>query len=219
MEAVRIGEHKLKLSLSVAEAEKYGISGGSDCKDTSIVRRNVWQALDEAKAISGFDPSGDKLLIQFYKLPSGGLEIFVTKLGVLSEASARLVSASKRITLIEKRKTAYLLLNETDEMQSFVNSPKFYKNVNNYLQIPNKNASLQQENSIDQTKEGHISPATFYRDKNGAEYLVLEELGLDSPEPEYLSILEFATRLPDLAADFIEEHFEKIAACGEPLPK
>ena len=134
MEAVRIGEHKLKLSLSVAEAEKYGISGGSDCKDTSIVRRNVWQALDEAKAISGFDPSGDKLLIQFYKLPSGGLEIFVTKLGVLSEASARLVSASKRITLIEKRKTAYLLLKETDEMQSLVNSPKFYKNVNNYLQ-------------------------------------------------------------------------------------
>ena len=217
MEAVRIGEHKLKLSLSVAEAEKYGISAGADCKDTAIVRRSVWQALDEAKAISGFDPSGDKLLIQFYKNPSGGCEIFVTKLGVLSEASARLVCASNRITIIEKRKTAYFLLEGIKNLPSSIKSAFLGENANNYLQIYDKTAGC--DTQKEKSSNDNTAPSiNLFRGNDGAEYLVCEELGRESPEAEHLSILEYATRLPDSAAKYIEEHFERIHIAKAILP-
>lgn len=183
MEAIRIGEHKLKLSLSAEESRKYGISETAECKDTATVRKNVWQILEAAKGISGFEPSGEKLLIQFYPMKNRGCEIFVTKLGVLSEAGARLVSSSERIAIIEKRKAAYALLGKEVEraLADLLNS---------------------------QCKNAEKSAA--YRSEKGDTFIVTEELSRESPEPELLGILEFATRLPESAVNYIEEHFEKI---------
>lgn len=210
MEAVRIGEHKLKLYLSAEESEKYGISGSAECKDTAIVRRNVWQALDKAKELCGFDPDGDKLLIQFYKCPDSGCEIFITKLGVLTEASARLVSASSRITIVEKRKTAYSLLSKFTSIIDVLKIANLGKDANNNLQ---NSGNFQQNQKNTSSKEEVEAPCLIpdiYKSKDGEHYLVFDEFGRESPEPEYLPLLEFATRLPDSAAKYIEEHFERI---------
>lgn len=182
MEAVRIGDHKLKLSLSAEESRKYGIDGSADCRDTASVRKNVWQVLDAAKGITGFEPSGDKLLVQFYPMREGGCEIFVTKLGVLSESSARLVSSSGRISIISRRRSAYALL-------------------------PNVNSKMPWQ-LIKRAVEQNLK-ADIYLSDNGGIFIVCEELSNDSPEPELVSILEYAVRLPSSSVGYITEHCKK----------
>ncbi len=101
MEFLRIGDSKIKIVLNRTELERYGISTSEDgCNSGN--RRAVWEILEEAKSSVGFDPEGDKILVQFYPMKDGGCEIFVTKLGILAESSARSVIRSERVTLLSK---------------------------------------------------------------------------------------------------------------------
>ena len=102
MEVLLIGEAKMKIVLTSEEAKGYRLDLSDPAKDTQRSRRALWSVLDDARKSVSFDPSGDKVLVQLYPMKSGGCEIFVTKLGILSEASARLVSDSDRVTLLSK---------------------------------------------------------------------------------------------------------------------
>ena len=107
MEFLRIGENKIKIILTSRELSEYGITPGDDgC--ASATRQSVWRVLDRARAECGFDGSGDKLLIQFYPDRTGGCEMFVTKLGILSQGCARTVARSERVELISRRERSYL---------------------------------------------------------------------------------------------------------------
>ncbi len=184
MEAIRIGEHKMKLTLNSEETEKYGLCAVEECRDTAIVRRNIWNILDDAKKRSGFDPTGDKMLIQFYPMGDRGCEIFVTRLGILSDASARLVSVSDRITLISKRRVCYALAAEQ--------------------------ALRQTARAIEACSGGVLPVSDLYCSENGSLYLVVEELGRGDGNPEFSPILEFARRLPVGAEAFVSEHFQLV---------
>ncbi len=107
MEFLRIGDSKIKIVLNADEPKKYGITVGDDgCSSSN--RRAVWEILELARAQVDFDPDGDKILVQFYPLPSGGCEIFVTKLGILAPSSARSVARSERVTLISRMRKYFL---------------------------------------------------------------------------------------------------------------
>ena len=90
MEFLLIGESKIKIVLNRKEAERYHLDTSTPDVSGPGARRIFWSILEEAKREVGFDPAGDKVLIQLYPLKGGGCEIFVTKLGILSESSARL---------------------------------------------------------------------------------------------------------------------------------
>ena len=87
MEFLLIGESKIKIVLSSAEAKKQGLDTTSADVSGPLARRVLWRILDMAKTEVGFDPKGDKVLIQLYPLANGGCELFVTKLGFCPYAS------------------------------------------------------------------------------------------------------------------------------------
>lgn len=78
MELLRIGEKKLKVTLSDEDMEKYRLDGETIDYDTTETRSAFWQILNEAKRQTGFDAGGAKLFVQVYASRTGGCEMFVT---------------------------------------------------------------------------------------------------------------------------------------------
>ena len=107
MEFLPIGDTKLKIVLTAADMRDYKIEVTSGELRSDSGRRGLWHILDRAKDKVGFDPRGDKVLIQFYPMSGGGCEIFVTKLGILPISSANIVSKSERVTMLSRKRNFY----------------------------------------------------------------------------------------------------------------
>ena len=102
-----VGESKIKIVLSEEERQSYSLDTSAPDISGPSARRSFWSILDMAKREVGFDPAGDKVLIQLYPIKNGGCEIFVTKLGILPESSAKIVSKSDKVAMLSKKKTLY----------------------------------------------------------------------------------------------------------------
>ena len=107
LEYLVINESKLKIIMTREDTALYGFSASTADYDSPDVRRIFWRILDDAGDAVGFDPKGDKVLIQFYPSRDGGCEIFVTKLGALSSSAARLVTKSENVTMLSRATTLY----------------------------------------------------------------------------------------------------------------
>ena len=188
MEVVRIGEHKMKIVLDKSECAKYGVCINEEYKDTATVRRSLWALLEEAKKHSGLDASGDKLLIQFYPIKGRGCEIFVTRLGILTESSRGLVTSSERVTVISRTRACYAIL----EADSF-------EKLKEAVAIITENAPPN---------------ADLYRSDSGELYIAVDELGRGDGTPELSPLSEFAHRLPRDFEKYAEEHFELLIKDG-----
>ena len=78
MELLRIGDRKLKVTLSDEDMEKYRLDKDTLDYDTTETRSAFWQILDEAKRQTGFDAGGGRLFVQIYPSRGGGCEMYVT---------------------------------------------------------------------------------------------------------------------------------------------
>ncbi len=85
MELIRISDSKLKITLSVADMEKYALCSDSMDYDNTETRRAFWEILDEAKQKTGFDAAKERVFVQVYPSRGGGCEMYVTKVGTLFE--------------------------------------------------------------------------------------------------------------------------------------
>ena len=70
MEFLLVGESKLKIVASEEEMIEYKLEDYSSNVSGAILRRSFLRVLDIAKSEVGFDPAGDKVLIQFYPIKS-----------------------------------------------------------------------------------------------------------------------------------------------------
>jgi len=188
MEVLTIGKSKMKILLSEAEAKKYGLKIEDECRDTAESRRILWQIFETAREKRGIDPSGDKLLVQFYPLKDGSLELFVTKLGLLPISSRRYVTDSDRVTVISRKKAYYLF--ECEESLSYT--------------LRSLKAGCGREG---------VSGAVY----RGAGGYVLELYEFGREDCEFPHIAEFAERLPSETGYFLGEYFEKICEANELL--
>ena len=179
MEFLLIGESKIKIVLSRDEAEKYGRDTTSADVSGPIARRVFWRILDMAKTEVGFDPAGDKVLIQLYPLNSGGCELFVTKLGILSESSARLVSKSDRIAMLSKKRSLYAF----DSIDDIVGAARAIKNA-----------------------VGRLSVKSDVYTEGERYYLSVDEYGKSGEPIEFPSVLEFGMELTAEISSYIFEH-------------
>lgn len=183
MEVLLIGEAKLKIVLTEDEVKKYKLDITEPMRDTARCRRGLWNILEAARGKVSFDPTGDKVLIQLYPT-KGGCEMFVTKLGILSPASAKLVSGSDRITLLYKRKRFYLF-EGADSLLSAVRAIKKHPS--------------------------EVLPrGDLYISGSGAYYLSVEEYGKHEGIPEFPSLTEFGDPLSSDMAYYVEEHFNRV---------
>ncbi len=170
----------MKIVLTKAETKKYRLDIPDPTADTQRARRAFWNVLDDARKTVSFDPSDDKVLVQFYPMKSGGCEIFVTKLGILSQASARLVSDSDRITLLSKRCGFYAFAREEDMRRAV-------RTIKNH-------------------PSGVIPKGDLYFLENIGYVLMIEEYGRGDEQAEFPSVLEFGKRLPADISCYISEH-------------
>ena len=166
MEFLLIGESKIKIVLNREEAERYKLDAAVPDISGPGARRSFWRILDMAKAEVGFDPAGDKILIQLYPLKSGGCEIFVTKLGILSEASARLVSRSDRIAMLSRKLSLYSF----DSLDDIISAARAVKKQSQDMKL--------------------ISDVYTEKDKY---FLAIEEYGKGGEPIEFPCILEFGS--------------------------
>ena len=81
MELLRIGDNKLKVTLSGEDMEHYRLDSESMDYDTTETRSAFWQILDEAKHKTGFDAGGGRIFVQIYSSRACGCEMYVTLVG------------------------------------------------------------------------------------------------------------------------------------------
>lgn len=183
MEFLLIGESKIKIVLSSEEAKKQGLDTTSADVSGPVARRIFWRILDMAKSAVGFDPKGDKVLIQLYPLASGGCELFVTKLGILSESSARLVSKSDRIAMLSKSRSLYIF----DDLNDIIGASRAVKSIT-----------------------GELSPKSDVYVDGEKYYLSIEEYGKGGEPIEFPCILEFGMGLTAELSSYIYEHADRL---------
>ena len=183
MEFLLIGESKIKIVLSSAEAKKQGLDTSSTDVSGPLARRVLWRILDMAKTEVGFDPRGDKVLIQLYPLANGGCELFVTKLGILSESSARLVSKSDRIAMLSKSRSLYRF----DDLSDIISASRAVKSI-----------------------IGDLSPKSDVYLDGDKYYLSIEEYGKGGEPVEFPCILEFGMGLTAELSSYIYEHADRL---------
>lgn len=78
MEFLRIGESKLKITLSKDELDIYGMDLASLDYASTETRRAFWAILDDAKHATGFDAASSKVCVQIYTSKCGGCEMYVS---------------------------------------------------------------------------------------------------------------------------------------------
>lgn len=78
MDYLRIGESKLKISLSKDELDLYGMDLSRLDYASTETRRAFWAILDDAKHATGFDAASTKVSVQIYTSKAGGCEMFVS---------------------------------------------------------------------------------------------------------------------------------------------
>jgi negative regulator of genetic competence, sporulation and motility len=83
MELIRIGDSKLKITLTSDDMTQYDLDCDTMDYDNSETRKAFWDILDHAKQITGFDAAGDRVFVQLYPSKKGGCEMYVTKLGLI----------------------------------------------------------------------------------------------------------------------------------------
>ena len=181
MKFLSIGDAKLKIVLTSEDVKEYRIDLSSCEVRSENGRRGLWQIIDKARASVGFDPDGDKILIQFYPLADGGCELFVTKLGILSDSSARIVSKSERVTMLSKKQSFYCFRSLLD--LSFV-----------CREICRRMPDASPESEL------YYDGASFY--------LGLCEYGAGYDTSEFPFISEFGTSVSSECGAFLAEHFE-----------
>lgn len=181
MEFLQIGEAKLKIVMTEVELKENGLTGlpesGPEC------RRAIWRILDKAKSEVGFDPAGDKILVQFYPTKGAGCELFVTKLGILAPTSAKLVSKSDRITMLSRRRSLY----------GFATASHLVSYARELCQIEQRPA------------------CDLYEASDGSYILVVVEYGHGADPVEYAAISEFAVPLSEELFPYVTEHLTKVA--------
>ncbi len=181
MEFLVINESKLKIIMTPEDTERYEFSAANADYNSPDTRRIFWRIIDEAAATVGFDPKGDKILIQFYPSRDGGCEIFVTKLGALSPTAAKLVTRSENVTMLSREQFLYLF----DDFEALRCAAKLISRA----ALPKSDA---------------------YETSGGNFFLSIEERG-GADGGEYHYVQEFGKRCPKEIVYYVKEHYKCIA--------
>ena len=184
MEFLLIGDSKLKILMDAGEMKSYKLDSVYADSCDSGFRRSFFRILERAKEKVGFDVGGDKVLIQFYPIEGGGCEIFVTKLGLLSDASARVVSRSDKVTMLSRKRGIYAF-SELDDVKRACRM-------------------------IGEKCRGETPLCDAFFDGHRY-YLSIDEYGKGGEAMEFPFIIEYGASLPSELGSFVSEHIDVIA--------
>ena len=187
MEVLKISDSKLKIMLTRADMQKYGLSADKVDYNNAATRRSFFEILDSIKTSHGFDTEGDKILIQFYPSKDGGCELFVTKLGLLPTSSERIISKSDRIAMLTTRRDLYIFSNIDDLVKA--------------IKILGFNEAVKYS---DVFYDGESEPGRYIlevMERGSGRGIFISELDL---------LLEFSERADNYIYPYITEHCKKL---------
>lgn len=92
MDYLRIGDNKLKITLTEEELLFYGMDLSALSYSSTETRRAFWAILDDAKHATGFDAAASKVSVQVYASRTGGCEMYI--IGAESEQSSPIESTA-----------------------------------------------------------------------------------------------------------------------------
>ncbi len=87
MDFIRISDTKIKVTLSQKDLDRYVAEGEND--RTAGSHGTLRAILREIRRKTGFDATGERVLMQMFPSSEGGCELFVTRLGKLPDAPER----------------------------------------------------------------------------------------------------------------------------------
>ncbi len=117
MEFLTVGNSKIKIMLTREEARERGIKAdGADYTDPET-RRSIKMIMDEARTKADFDVGKEKLLIQLYPSRDDGIELLVTKLGIISKETESMISRSENVAVISEGRI-YCLFDRFEDLVS-----------------------------------------------------------------------------------------------------
>lgn len=177
MDFLVVNDSKLKIMMGREDMKEYEIDGDDIDYENPRIRRAFWRILDVAKEECGFESAGDKILIQYYPAKDG-CEIFVTKLGLISQGAERTIAKSGKVAMLETKRRAY----KFSDYQSLLGAVRMIKTV-----------------------ECEGEPRIF-RDDIGEYYILTEERISANKAKEISYIAEYGAPLPALISDYIAEH-------------
>lgn len=184
LEFLIINGNKLKISLSAEEIEKYTLSDDDKTSDEPGMRKSFWRILDIARDKCGFNASGEKVLIQFYKT-SGGGEMFVTRLGKLTGTAEKTLAASPNVTMLSSQQVIYS-----------------FSEINNLI------------GAVKQLCPSSLEKCALYFCDNKLYYLVAEERVGRSKLSELSVLSEYGESVSPTLIQYIIEHSVKISENG-----
>lgn len=99
MNYLRIGESKLKITLTQDELSVYGMDLSALDYSSTETRRAFWAILDDAKHATGFDAASGRVCVQIYTSKTGGCEMYVTYAPSIAESSVKSDEQSMALTV------------------------------------------------------------------------------------------------------------------------
>ncbi len=114
MEYLQINQNKLKITLTKAECESYGIKEEGGDFNSLSVRDSLGKILTAAGVAEDFRREGEKLLVQLFPIGDGGAELFVTRLSSVGERERRAVSASPNVTTYKSSRARFVFATMAD---------------------------------------------------------------------------------------------------------
>jgi len=184
LEFLLIGEAKLKILMNEDDIREYKIETSLPDCTAPMSRRAIWNLLDKAKESVGFDPRGDKILVQFYPVKKTECEVFVTKLGILSSGSAKLISRSEKIAMLSRERKIYIF----DSLEELTLACEAIKRA-----------------------YGFSPTSDVYKGGGERYFLTVEEYGKGGETFEFPQILEFGKNLSADFSIYLSEHAELLA--------
>ena len=204
MELIMISDSKLKIMLTLDDMKTYSLDCATLDYDNTETRRAFWSILDEAKHRTGFDAASEKVFVQVYPSRTGGCEMYVTKLGIFADRTARCEESE------EEEDDVRLNLGGKEEVKDrdvhIRDGKKFVKTlVYRFLdaeRLINACARLEEYGYSDE------SSAYFCEeDKGGRYYLTIKDSGYFAGREEYPFVTEYADRVDsDTFEMYIGEH-------------
>lgn len=189
MELIVISDAKLKVMLSAEDVRRYELGASAVDGDSPETKRVLREILDEVKAKTGFDASGERVLVQLYPSRGGGCELFVTKLGKF--ASQKGAHGTRSIE--EGREAVYDLRPAVFAFETLRDLLSVCRQLH---------------------RAGYALLSTAYAAEDGKFFLVLQERARSGSLPSRLAFVEEYGRrrrgTGDLA--YIKEHSSCIAA-------
>ncbi len=107
MKFLNINDRKLKVTLSADECVARGIDTAKSEYTRAEIREVIRDILAEAESECGFSVTGEKILVQFYPLPSGECEILIAKLTGVSRKEKGMIRSADGLTTLEKGRGIY----------------------------------------------------------------------------------------------------------------